>query len=66
MSAAYYIQLLLEVMLPMALLVAAGGWWRRTLGASGVPMVRGYITTITLNLFAPALLFAAAASAQIT
>ncbi|MES1998037.1 MAG: AEC family transporter [Pseudomonadota bacterium] len=66
MSAAYYIQLLLEVMLPMALLVAAGGWWRRTLGAGGVPVVRGYITTITLNLFAPALLFAAAASAQIT
>lgn len=66
MSFAYYTQLLLEVMLPMALLVAAGGWWRRSLGAVGVPVVRGYITTITLNLFVPALLFAAAASAQIT
>jgi hypothetical protein len=66
MSLAYYTQLLLEVMLPMALLVAAGGWWRRSLGAAGVPVVRGYITTITLNLFVPALLFAAAASAQIT
>jgi predicted permease len=65
MSFAYYTQLLLEVMLPMALLVGAGGWWRRSLGAAGVPVVRGYITTITLNLFVPALLFAAAASAQI-
>lgn len=66
MSAGYYFQLLLEVMLPLALLVAAGGWWRRYLGEEGVRAVRGYITTITINLFAPALLFAAAASARIT
>lgn len=66
MSAAYYLKLLLEVMLPMALLVAAGAAWRRSLGNEGVKSVRGYISTITINLFAPALLFAAAASAQIT
>lgn len=66
MSVAYYIKLLLEVMLPMVLLVAAGAAWRRSLGAEGVRLVRGYISTITINLFAPALLFAAAASANIT
>lgn len=66
MSAAYYLKLLLEVMLPLALLVAAGGWWRRYLGEIGVRAVRTYISTITINLFVPALLFAAAASADIT
>ena len=50
----------------MALLVAAGASWRRSLGENGVRQVRGYISTITINLFAPALLFAAAASANIT
>lgn len=66
MSINYYLNLLLEVMLPMALLVLAGAWWRRSLGEEGVRAVRGYISTITINLFAPALLFAAAASAHIT
>jgi malate permease and related proteins len=66
MSVDYYIKLLLEVMLPMALLVAAGAVWRRSLGADGVRLVRSYISSITINLFAPALLFAAAASANIT
>lgn len=66
MSIAYYFNLLFAVMLPMALLVIAGAWWRRTLGEHGVCAVRGYISTITINLFAPALLFAAAASAHIT
>ncbi|MHB1676354.1 MAG: AEC family transporter [Sulfuriferula sp.] len=66
MSINYYLNLLLEVMLPMALLVIAGAWWRRSLGDDGVRAVRGYISTITINLFAPALLFAAAASAHIT
>ncbi|MHB0991896.1 MAG: AEC family transporter [Burkholderiales bacterium] len=66
MSINYYLNLLLEVMLPMALLVVAGAWWRRSLGEYGVRAVRRYISTITINLFAPALLFAAAASAQIT
>lgn len=66
MSIAYYIKLLLEVMLPMVLLVAAGAVWRRSLGADGVRLVRSYISTISINLFAPALLFAAAASANIT
>ncbi|HET9113386.1 MAG TPA: AEC family transporter [Burkholderiales bacterium] len=66
MSINYYLNLLLEVMLPMALLVLAGAWWRRSLGEDGVRAVRRYISTIAINLFAPALLFAAAASAHIT
>ena len=66
MSITYYLNLLFAVMLPMALLIVAGAWWRRSLGESGVRAVRGYISTITINLFAPALLFAAAASAKIS
>lgn len=65
MSISDYIHLLTEVMFPMALLVAAGAWWRRQLGAEGVVLVRGYISTITLHLFVPALLFASAATATI-
>ncbi|MDA8224661.1 MAG: hypothetical protein M0T86_01940, partial [Betaproteobacteria bacterium] len=65
MSLIEYLHLLLEVMLPMALLVAAGAWWRRSLGEDGVRAVRGYISSITIHLFAPALLFAAAATARL-
>lgn len=65
MSLTYYSNLMLEVMLPMAMLIAAGGFWRRSLGESGVRAVRQYISTITIYLFAPALMFAAAASAHL-
>lgn len=65
MSLHIYFNLLVEVMLPMALLVIAGAWWRRFLGETGVRAVRSYISTITIHLFAPALMFAAAASAPI-
>jgi len=53
------------VLLPMALLIAAGAIWRTRLDDAGIRAVRGYITTVTINLFAPALLFAAAASAEV-
>lgn len=59
-----YRDLMLEVMLPVALLIAAGGWWRRYLGTDGVMSVRRHISTIVINLFAPALLFASAATAR--
>ncbi len=59
-----YTDLMLEVMLPISLLIAAGGWWQRRLGENDVLMVRRYISTIVINLFAPALLFAAAATAK--
>lgn len=60
-----YFDLLAQVLFPMALLIAAGAIWRTRLDDSGIRAVRGYITTVTINLFAPALLFAAAASAEI-
>lgn len=66
MSFAFYIDLLAQVLLPMALLIAAGAVWRTRLDEAGIRAVRGYITTVTINLFAPALLFAAAASAEIS
>jgi predicted permease len=53
------------VLFPMGLLIAAGAIWRTRLDDAGIRAVRGYITTVTINLFAPALLFAAAATAQI-
>ncbi len=66
MSLEYYWKLLLEVMLPMSLLVISGGVWRRYLAPEQVRAIRSHIASITINLFAPALLFAAAASARIT
>jgi predicted permease len=65
MSFAFYLDLLAQVLFPMALLIAAGAIWRTRLDDAGIRAVRGYITTVTINLFAPALLFAAAASAEI-
>jgi predicted permease len=65
MTLAFYLDLLAQVLLPMALLIAAGAIWRTRLDDAGISAVRGYITTVTINLFAPALLFAAAASAEI-
>jgi malate permease and related proteins len=65
MTFSYYVDLLAQVLFPMALLIAAGALWRNRLGDAGIRAVRGYITTVVINLFAPALLFAAAASAQV-
>lgn len=65
MTLNFYLNLLAQVLFPMALLIAAGAIWRARLDDAGIRAVRGYITTVTINLFAPALLFAAAASAEI-
>lgn len=65
MSFDFYLNLLAQVLFPMALLIAAGAIWRTRLDEGGIRAVRGYITTVAINLFAPALLFAAAASARI-
>lgn len=65
MSFDFYLNLLAQVLFPMALLIAAGAIWRSRLDEAGIRAVRGYITTVAINLFAPALLFAAAASARI-
>ncbi len=61
----FYLDLLAQVLFPMALLIAAGAIWRTRMEEAGIRAVRGYITTVTINLFAPALLFAAAATAEI-
>jgi predicted permease len=66
MSFDFYLNLLAQVLFPMALLIAAGAIWRTRLDEGGIRAVRGYITTVAINLFAPALLFAAAASAKIS
>lgn len=65
MSFSFYLDLLSNVLLPMALLIAAGAIWRTRLDQNGIAAVRGYITTVVINLFAPALLFSAAASAHV-
>lgn len=65
MSFSDYFNLLSQVLFPMALLIAAGAIWRTRLDDAGIRAVRSYITTVTINLFAPALLFAAAASAEV-
>lgn len=65
MSFSAYLDLLSQVLFPMALLIAAGALWRTRLDEAGIRAVRGYITTVTINLFAPALLFAAAARAEV-
>lgn len=65
MSIDFYLDLLAQVLFPMSLLIAAGAVWRTRLDEAGIRAVRGYITTVTINLFAPALLFSAAASAEI-
>jgi hypothetical protein len=65
MSFSDYFNLLAQVLFPMALLIAAGAVWRIRLDDAGIREVRSYITTVTINLFAPALLFAAAASAEV-
>ncbi len=65
MSFDFYLNLLAQVLFPMALLIAAGAIWRTRLDDDGIRAVRGHITSVAINLFAPALLFAAAASAEI-
>lgn len=65
MSFDFYLDLLAQVLFPMGLLIAAGAIWRNRLDDAGIRAVRGYITTVTINLFAPALLFAAAGTAEI-
>lgn len=65
MSFDFYLDLLARVLFPMGLLIAAGAIWRSRLDEAGIRAVRGYITTVTINLFAPALLFAAAATAKV-
>ena len=66
MSIEFLIQLLLQVWLPVALLVAAGGLWTRY-RADTFPAakLRVDLNRVVVDVFAPTLLFALAAEAQV-
>jgi hypothetical protein len=55
-----WLNLFMQVMLPIALLVAAGGVWARLRGAAASTL-RSDLNRLTLYLFAPALMFAVVA-----
>ncbi|HYP68235.1 MAG TPA: AEC family transporter [Thiobacillaceae bacterium] len=57
--------LLLKVVLPLALLVGAGGVWARFGHGIAVAQLRAEIGRLVINLFAPALLFAVTATTSI-
>jgi hypothetical protein len=66
MSSAFLIDLLLQVWLPIALLVAAGGLWVRYRPAFPAATLRVQLNRLVVDVFAPPLLFALAAQAEIT
>jgi predicted permease len=58
-------QLLLKTLLPLALLIAAGGIWPRWQSGISIVGLRGEISRLVLNFFAPMLFFAAGAAATV-
>jgi len=65
MSADLAQQLLLKTLLPLFLLIAAGGIWPRWQSGISIPALRGEINRLVLNFFAPMLYFAAGATATV-
>jgi predicted permease len=65
MSAELAQQLLLKTLLPLSLLIAAGGIWPRWQAGISIVSLRGEINRLVLNFFAPMLFFAAGASATV-
>ena len=65
MSADLALALLLKTLLPLSLLIAAGGIWPRWQTGISIVGLRGEINRLVLNFFAPMLFFAAGASATI-
>lgn len=65
MSAELAQQLLLKTLLPLSLLIAAGGIWPRWQTGISIVGLRGEINRLVLNFFAPMLFFAAGASATV-
>ena len=66
MSADFLLQLLLQVWLPIALLVAAGGLWVRFRPQFPADTLRVNLNRLVIDVFAPPLLFALSAQATIT
>lgn len=60
------INLLIEVMLPLTLLVAAGAFWPLFFPDAPVAALRTQLNRLVLNLFYPSILFAIAATTPIT
>ncbi|MBZ0093528.1 MAG: AEC family transporter [Sulfuricellaceae bacterium] len=58
--------LIVEVMLPIALLVGAGGVWPRHGGEVPPALLRVQLNRLALNVFVPALMFAIGASFDVT
>jgi len=65
MSAELAQQLLLKTLLPLSLLIAAGGIWPRWQSGISIVSLRGEINRLVLNFFAPMLFFAAGAAATV-
>lgn len=65
MPAALANELLLKTLLPLALLIAAGAIWPRWQTGVSVVALRGEISRLVLNFFAPMLFFAVAATATV-
>ncbi len=66
MTPAFLLQLLLQVWLPIALLVAAGGLWVRYRPQFPAATLRVNLNRLVVDVFAPPLLFALSAQAEIT
>lgn len=66
MSADFLLQLLLQVWLPIALLVAAGGLWVRFRPQFPADALRVNLNRLVVDVFAPPLLFALSAQAEIS
>jgi hypothetical protein len=65
MSAELAQQLLLKTLLPLSLLIAAGGIWPRWQTGISIVGLRGEINRLVLNFFAPMLFFSAGAAASV-
>ena len=66
MNADFLLQLLLQVWLPIALLVAAGGLWVRFRPQFPADALRINLNRLVVDVFAPPLLFALSAQAEIS
>lgn len=66
MTPEFLLQLLLQVWLPIALLVAAGGLWVRYRPQFPAATLRVNLNRLVVDVFAPPLLFALSAQAEIT
>ncbi len=66
MNADFLLQLLLQVWLPIALLVAAGGLWVRYRPQFPAEPLRINLNRLVIDVFAPPLLFALSAQAEIS